>query len=76
MFGRRYVLSCWRCNTEYVFKRAKKLQEFRRQDNDRCPNCGGYLSPAPLPRTMLTPPPELKEYKVDAKRVNTWESSE
>ena len=70
MFGLRYTLSCFYCDTEYKSKSHKKIKAFEDKNNNKCPVCGNGLSGVPLMRTRLTPPPELREYKVNVKIVN------
>lgn len=68
MLGRKYILSCHGCSTEFYFKSAKSMRAFANQSN-RCPCCGGSLSQVPILRMMMTPPPELKSYPVYVRTV-------
>jgi hypothetical protein len=71
MFGTRYLMCCWDCNTQYSFKSGKRAKMFYDACKGNCPRCNHALHMwVPIMRYMLTPPPELKEYSVDIKTIN------
>lgn len=70
MFGRKYVLHCNNCRTEFCFSKTKRMHEFSTAYSTKCPCCGNQLSIAPFPHTMLTPPPNLETYPEYVRRID------